>query len=65
MLLYGLEPRDPRKDVATPMLRFKLKYLLNNKQNRLILMLTVSVSLLIIGIGLFSYREYRMRWIRS
>lgn len=41
------------------MLRFKLKYLLNNKQNRLILMLTVSVSLLIILIGLFSYREYR------
>ncbi|WP_019914181.1 helix-turn-helix domain-containing protein [Paenibacillus sp. HW567] len=41
------------------MLRFKLKYLLTNKQNRLILMLTVSVSLLIILIGLFSYREYR------
>lgn len=59
MLLYGLEPRGPRKDEATPMLRFKLKYLLNNKQNRLILMLTVSVSLLIIMIGLFSYREYR------
>lgn len=59
MLLYGLEQRDLRKDEAIPMLRFKLKYLLNNKQNRLILMLTVSVSLLIILIGLFSYREYR------
>lgn len=41
------------------MLRFKLKYLLNNKQNRLILMLTAGVSLLITLIGLFSYREYR------
>ncbi|MEK4061981.1 MULTISPECIES: helix-turn-helix domain-containing protein [Paenibacillus] len=41
------------------MLRFKLKYLLNNKQTRLILMLTFSVSLLITLIGLFSYREYR------
>lgn len=47
MLLYGLEPETLRKDEAIPMLRFKLKYLLNNKQNRLILMLTVSVSLLI------------------
>lgn len=41
------------------MLRFKLKYLLGNKQNRLILMLTAGVSLLITLIGLFSYREYR------
>ncbi|MDF9840834.1 MULTISPECIES: helix-turn-helix domain-containing protein [unclassified Paenibacillus] len=41
------------------MLRFKLKYLLNNKQNRLILFLTISVSLCITLIGLFSYREYR------
>ncbi len=41
------------------MLRFKLKYLLNNKQNRLILILTLSVSLCITIIGLFSYREYR------
>ncbi|UQZ34408.1 AraC family transcriptional regulator [Paenibacillus sp. PK3_47] len=41
------------------MLRFQLKYLLNNRQTRLILFLTVSVSLLITMIGLFSYREYR------
>ncbi|WP_339221676.1 helix-turn-helix domain-containing protein [Paenibacillus sp. FSL H8-0332] len=41
------------------MLRFKMKYLLHNKQNRLILMLTAGVSLLITMIGLFSYREYR------
>ncbi|MNB79923.1 HTH-type transcriptional regulator YesS [compost metagenome] len=41
------------------MLRFKMKYLLNNKQNRLILFLTISVSLCITLIGLFSYREYR------
>ncbi|NQX46841.1 AraC family transcriptional regulator [Paenibacillus tritici] len=41
------------------MLRFKLKYLLNNKQSRLILMLTAGVSLLITMIGSFSYREYR------
>lgn len=41
------------------MLRYKLKYLINNKQTRLILMLTVSISLLITLIGLFSYREYR------
>lgn len=41
------------------MLRFQLKYLLNNRQTRLILFLTVSVSLLITLIGLFSYREYR------
>jgi len=41
------------------MLRFKLKYLFHNKQTRLILMLTVSISLLITMIGLFSYREYR------
>lgn len=41
------------------MLRFKLKYLLQSRQNRLILMLTAGVSLLITVIGLFSYREYR------
>ncbi|MBT2288984.1 helix-turn-helix domain-containing protein [Paenibacillus albidus] len=41
------------------MLRLKLKYLLHNKQTRLILMLTVTVSLFITLIGLFSYGEYR------
>lgn len=41
------------------MLRFRLKYLLHNKQTRLVLMLTFSVSLLITMIGLYSYREYR------
>lgn len=47
------------KDEAAIMLRFKLKFLLKNKQTRLILMLTLSVSLLITMIGLFSYGEYR------
>jgi two-component system, response regulator YesN len=41
------------------MLRFKFKYLIKNKQTRLILALTVGISLLITLIGLFSYREYR------
>ncbi|MCL6604062.1 MAG: helix-turn-helix domain-containing protein [Paenibacillus sp.] len=41
------------------MLRYKFKYLLKNKQTRLILMLTVSISILITLIGLFSYRQYR------
>jgi two-component system response regulator YesN len=41
------------------MLRFKLKYLIKNKQTRLILILTLSISLLISVIGLFSYHEYR------
>ncbi|ASA25216.1 helix-turn-helix domain-containing protein [Paenibacillus donghaensis] len=41
------------------MLRFRLKYLFKNKQTRLILMLTLSVSLLITVIGLFSYGQYR------
>ena len=41
------------------MLRYKFKYLINNKQTRLILMLTVGISILITLIGLFSYRQYR------
>ncbi|WP_379128340.1 helix-turn-helix domain-containing protein [Paenibacillus sp. sgz500958] len=41
------------------MLRYKLKYMITNKQTRLVLTLTVSISLLITLIGLFSYRQYR------
>ncbi|MDQ0196519.1 helix-turn-helix domain-containing protein [Paenibacillus wynnii] len=41
------------------MLRYKFKYLLKNKQTRLILMLTLGISILITLIGLYSYREYR------
>lgn len=47
------------KDDDTPMLRYKLKYVLQNKQTRLIMMLTIVISLLITSIGLFSYHEYR------
>jgi two-component system response regulator YesN len=41
------------------MLRYKFKYLIKNKQTRLILMLTLGISILITLIGLYSYREYR------
>ncbi|WP_046227580.1 AraC family transcriptional regulator [Paenibacillus dauci] len=41
------------------MLRLRLKFLLQNKQTRLILLLTLCLSLLITAIGLFSYSRYR------
>lgn len=41
------------------MLRFKFKYLFANKQTRLILLLTICVSLSIMTIGLLSYSKYR------
>lgn len=41
------------------MFSYMWKYILKNKQTRLILMLTVGISLLITAIGLLSYRQYR------
>ena len=41
------------------MFRFKLKYLFKNKQTRLILLLTICVSLCITLIGTYSYSKYR------
>ncbi|WP_458120965.1 helix-turn-helix domain-containing protein [Paenibacillus sp. Z6-24] len=41
------------------MFRLRLKFLLQNKQTRLILLLTLCLSLLITAIGLFSYSRYR------
>lgn len=41
------------------MLRFIIKTVLKNKQTRLILTLTLGVSLLILAIGLYSYSKYR------
>ncbi|WP_411344148.1 AraC family transcriptional regulator [Paenibacillus sp. WLX1005] len=43
----------------TSMLRLRLHFLLRNKQTRLILLLTLCLSLLISSIGLFSYSRYR------
>lgn len=41
------------------MIRFKFRYMLKNKQTRLILLLTLCVSVLITLIGLGSYARYR------
>lgn len=41
------------------MFRIKLKFLLKNKQTRLILLLTVFVSVCITSMGLYSYSQYR------
>lgn len=41
------------------MIRYKFRYMLKNKQTRLILLLTLCVSLLITLIGLGSYARYR------
>ncbi|MGV7118654.1 AraC family transcriptional regulator [Paenibacillus kyungheensis] len=41
------------------MLRLKLKFLLQNKQTRLMLLLTIVLSVLITTIALFSYSRYR------
>ncbi|MMZ46323.1 HTH-type transcriptional regulator YesS [compost metagenome] len=48
-----------RKDEVTGMLRLKLRLILKNKQTRLILLLTLCVSLVISVIGLLSYSRYR------
>lgn len=50
---------EVRKDEVTGMLRLKLRLILKNKQARLILLLTLSVSLIISVIGLLSYSGYR------
>lgn len=50
---------EVRKDEVTGMLRLKLRLILKNKQTRLILLLTLSVSLIISVIGLLSYSGYR------
>ncbi len=50
---------EVRKDEFTGMLRLKLRLILKNKQTRLILLLTLSVSLIISVIGLLSYSGYR------
>lgn len=41
------------------MLRLKLKFLIQNKQTRLMLLLTIVLSILITAIALFSYSRYR------
>ncbi|TQR97429.1 AraC family transcriptional regulator [Paenibacillus ottowii] len=48
-----------RKDEVTEMLRLKLRLILKNKQTRLILLLTLCVSLVISVIDLLSYSRYR------
>ncbi|WP_339200568.1 AraC family transcriptional regulator [Paenibacillus sp. FSL P2-0322] len=50
---------EVRKDEVTGMLRLKLRLILKNKQTRLILLLTLCVSLVISVIGLLSYSGYR------
>lgn len=50
---------EVRKDEVTGMLRLKLRLILKNKQTRLILLLTLCVSLVISVIGLLSYSRYR------